>query len=219
MKKKSIKSETENNIKTPIIQKESVLNIIKKRLEIVEDRLTEIAYLLEYDFETLDDSSRTEMLETKLREQIALKKQKEEEELLRIKQAEDRRIEEAAQKMLEEKLKEEENKRKIEAAATDLLLRQQKEKEEEEKKLKDLQEQENLLKIAKEKEEAAAREAEAEKLKLEAKEEFDKKIVEENIAIKQAKEKADLDPTENPYKKGSIEHVVWKRKQQAKKKR
>lgn len=226
MRKKSIKSENEENIKAPILKKDSVLNIIKNRLEIVEDRLTEIAYLLEYDFETLDDSSRTDMLEAKMKEQIALRKKKEEEEIQRIKDQEDKRIQEAAQVMLEQKLKEEENKRKIQQAANDLILKQQKEKEEEEKRLKDLAEQEALLKLAKEKEEVLAKEAEAakkiaeaEKEKLEAKEIFDKKIEEEDKSIKEAKEKAVLDPNENPYPKGSIEHVVWKRKQQAKKKR
>jgi len=219
MRKKSIKSDNEEDIKTPIIKKDSVLNIIKNRLEIVEDRLTEIAYLLEYDFEALDDSSRTDMLEAKMKQQIALRKQKEEEEIQRIKDQEDKRIQEAAQAMLEEKLKEQENTRKIEQAAADLILRQQREKEEEEKRLKELAEQEALLKLAKEKEETASKEAEAEKQKLEAKEVFDKKIEEEDKSIKQAKEKAALDPNENPYAKGSIEHVVWKRKQQAKKKR
>ena len=61
--------------------------------------------------------------------------------------------------------------------------------------------------------------AEAEKQKLELKEQFDQKIKEEDESIKEAKEKAAVDPFENPYPKGSIEHVVWKRKQQAKKKR
>lgn len=226
MRKKSIKLENEEEVKTPILKKDSVLNIIKNRLEIVEDRLTEIAYLLEYDFEALDDSSRTDMLEAKMKQQIQLRKQKEEEEIRRIKEQEDKRIEEAAQAMLEQKLKEQENTRKIEQAAADLILRQQKEKEEEDKRLKELAEQEALLKLAKEKEEVLAKEAEAakkiaeaEKEKLEAKEVFDKKIEEEDKSIKQAKEKAELDPNENPYPKGSIEHVVWKRKQQAKKKR
>ena len=219
MRKKSMDINNDNDIRTPITKKDSVLKIMQTRLQIVEDRLTELAYLLEYDFETLDDSSRTAMLENKLKEQIALKKKQEEDEERRVQEAEDRRIEEAAQKMLEAKLKEEENKRKIEAAATSLLIRQQKEIEEENKKIKELAAQEELLKIASEREYIAVKEAEAEKEKLEAKEEFDKKIEEEDKTIKEAKEKALADPNENPYTKGSIEHVVWKRKQQAKKKR
>ena len=219
MRKKSMDINNDDEIRTPISKKDSVLKIMQTRLQIVEDRLTELAYLLEYDFETLDDSSRTAMLETKLKEQIALKKKQEEDEIRRVQEAEDKRIEEAAQKMLEAKLKEEENKRKIEAAATDLLIRQQKEKEEENKRIKELAAQEELLKIESEREEIAKKEADAEKEKLEAKEEFDKKIEEEDKTIKEAKEKALADPNENPYPKGSIEHVVWKRKQQAKKKR
>jgi len=219
MRKKSTTIENENSIKAPIVKKDSVLNLLKNRLEIVEDRLTEIAYLLEYDFETLDDSTRTDMLENKLKEQIALKKQREEEEAQRVRDLEDKRIEEAAQRMLEEKLKEEENKRKIQRAATDLLLRQAQEKEEEERKLKDLAEQEELLRIAREKEESVIKEAEAAKEILEAKEEFDIKIQLEDKTIKEAKDKAAADPDVNPYAKGTIENVVWKRKQQAKKKR
>tara|TARA_R110000772_G_scaffold148811_2_gene259401 strand:- start:15805 stop:16464 length:660 start_codon:yes stop_codon:yes gene_type:complete len=219
MRKKSIDTETQTDIKTPIVRKDSVLNILKNRLEIVEDRLTEIAYLLEYDFESLDDSSRTAMLETKLREQIALKKQREEEDARRIKEQEELRIQEAAQILLDERIKAEENKRIIEMAANDLLKRQQIELEAEQKRLKELNDEQKLLSIAKEKQAATLREAEAEKQKLELKEQFDQKIKEEDESIKEAKEKAAVDPFENPYPKGSIEHVVWKRKQQAKKKR
>ena len=219
MRKKSIDTETQTDIKTSIVRKDSVLNILKNRLEIVEDRLTEIAYLLEYDFESLDDSSRTAMLENKLREQIALKKQREEEDARRIKEQEELRIQEAAQILLDERIKAEEHKRIIEMAANDLLKRQQIELEAEQKRLKELNDEQKLLSIAKEKQAATLREAEAEKQKLELKEQFDQKIKEEDESIKEAKEKAAADPFENPYPKGSIEHVVWKRKQQAKKKR
>ena len=152
MRKKSMDINNDDEIRTPISKKDSVLKIMQTRLQIVEDRLTELAYLLEYDFETLDDSSRTAMLETKLKEQIALKKKQEEDEIRRVQEAEDKRIEEAAQK--------------------DLLIRQQKEKEEENKRIKELAAQEELLKIESEREEIAKKEADAEKEKLEAKEEF-----------------------------------------------
>ena len=122
MAKKIIKNEEISN-KVTLPQKESVLNILKRRLEVAENRITELAYLLEYDFETLDDESRTKLLEEKLNEQIRLRQQRIEDEKRRKEEEEQKRIEEAAQKMLEAKLKEEEQKRKINEAAAELLKR------------------------------------------------------------------------------------------------
>jgi len=218
MAKKIIKNEEISN-RVTLPQKESVLNILKRRLEVAENRITELAYLLEYDFETLDDESRTKLLEEKLNEQIRLRQQRIEDEKRRKEEEEQKRIEEAAQKMLEAKLKEEEQKRKINEAAAELLKRTQQEKEEAEKRQQEIEENERLLKLQKEREELAAKAAAAEIEHLEAKTAFEEKVKEEDQKIKEAKQKAAENPDVNPYEKGSIEHIVWKRKQQAKKKR
>lgn len=86
----------------------NLLGNIRERLSIVEDRLDEIASLLEYEFLTKDDPERLAIVEERLEHRLREEKRRAE---------------------LEKLQKEKEEQEKIEKAAADLLKAQEEEKQ------------------------------------------------------------------------------------------
>jgi hypothetical protein len=78
----------------------NLLGNIRERLSIVEDRLDEIASLLEYEFLSKDDPERLAVVEERLEHRLREEKRREELEKIQYEKEEKERIEEAAADLL-----------------------------------------------------------------------------------------------------------------------
>ena len=78
----------------------NLLGNIRERLSIVEDRLDEIASLLEYEFLSKDDPERLAVVEERLEHRLREEKRREELEKIQYEKEEKERIEKAAADLL-----------------------------------------------------------------------------------------------------------------------